>query len=296
MELSPEKIYDDIKAGNLDKTSAIESLISIVENSDNDDIRVKSLEILEKIEVNSDLVFKFLENLMISDSSVKIRNTAASFVKKHFQDRALNIMKWALKYEMDYDILVTIFHGNKVLWYENRGNKSFQEHVIDNDCRQAVCVHGTDLDNDGDLDIIASSVVEGIFYYENLGNNYFEQFLLNESIVDCSTIIPVDVNNDSLIDIVGARRTSITALWINHGNFSFTRHTLTDNPNMVRYLCSADLDNDKDVDIIFGYRKLNKGMPLILKFGNWFINRVIEFLYNIKYSDLYDTLIEGGKN
>jgi len=108
MEISPEKIYDDIKAGNLDKTSAIESLISIVENSDIDDIRVKSLEILEKIDVNSDSIFKFLENLMISDSSGKIRNTAVFFIKKHFKDRAFNIMKWAIKYETDYDILVTI--------------------------------------------------------------------------------------------------------------------------------------------------------------------------------------------
>jgi glycosyltransferase involved in cell wall biosynthesis len=41
----------------------------------------------------------------------------------------------------------------------------------------------------------------------------------------------------------------------------------------------------KGVDIVFGYRKPNKAMPLVLKFGNWFINKVIKLLYNIKIKD-----------
>jgi len=45
------------------------------------------------------------------------------------------------------------------------------------------------------------------------------------------------------------------------------------------------IKNLKDVDIIFGYRKLNKAMPLVLQFGNWSINKVIKFLYNIKLKD-----------
>ena len=45
------------------------------------------------------------------------------------------------------------------------------------------------------------------------------------------------------------------------------------------------IKNLKDVDIIFGYRKLDKTMPFILKFGNWFINKVIKFLYNVKLKD-----------
>lgn len=45
------------------------------------------------------------------------------------------------------------------------------------------------------------------------------------------------------------------------------------------------IKNLKNVDIVFGYRKLNKRMPLILKCGNWFINEVIQFLHNIKIKD-----------
>jgi UDP-N-acetylglucosamine---dolichyl-phosphate N-acetylglucosaminyltransferase len=41
----------------------------------------------------------------------------------------------------------------------------------------------------------------------------------------------------------------------------------------------------KNVDIVFGSRKLNKNMPFILRFGNWFINKVSEILFNIKIKD-----------
>jgi glycosyltransferase involved in cell wall biosynthesis len=41
----------------------------------------------------------------------------------------------------------------------------------------------------------------------------------------------------------------------------------------------------KSCDIVLGYRKLNKNMPFALKFGNWFINKTINFLYGIRIRD-----------
>jgi len=38
-------------------------------------------------------------------------------------------------------------------------------------------------------------------------------------------------------------------------------------------------------DVIIGYRKPSKNMPLILRFGNWFINKTITFLYGVKIKD-----------
>ena len=41
----------------------------------------------------------------------------------------------------------------------------------------------------------------------------------------------------------------------------------------------------KDKEIIFSYRKENKRMPAVLRFGNWFINNSINKLFNIKIKD-----------
>lgn len=44
----------------------------------------------------------------------------------------------------------------------------------------------------------------------------------------------------------------------------------------------AALENN---DIVLGYRKLNKNMPFIFRFGNSFINSVTSFLYRISIKD-----------
>jgi len=45
------------------------------------------------------------------------------------------------------------------------------------------------------------------------------------------------------------------------------------------------LEKIKKYDVVLAYRRLNKNMPLVLKFGNWFISKTINFLYSIKIKD-----------
>lgn len=45
------------------------------------------------------------------------------------------------------------------------------------------------------------------------------------------------------------------------------------------------LKNLENKDIVFGSRSLDKKMPAVLKFGNWFINKVNEILFGIKLKD-----------
>lgn len=58
------------------------------------------------------------------------------------------------------------------------------------------------------------------------------------------------------------------------------QHDPSEIPSFLREL--------RKVDVVFGYRELNK-MPLISKFGNWFINKSTKLLYGL---DLKDT--QGG--
>ena len=38
-------------------------------------------------------------------------------------------------------------------------------------------------------------------------------------------------------------------------------------------------------DIVFSYRKSSRKMPLVLRFGNWFISKVVSILYNVSLHD-----------
>lgn len=55
------------------------------------------------------------------------------------------------------------------------------------------------------------------------------------------------------------------------------QHNPDEIPNFIKAL-------DKN-DIVFGYRQINRKMPLILKFGNWFINKVCMILFKTKIKD-----------
>lgn len=120
MPLTPKAIYEDFKNRDLDFGSALQLLITLIENTDNINTRLESIEILEIIQARDDRVFKLLENLLISDSNKEIRNTAAHFIKKHFLDRSLEPMKWALEHETAIKCIITIIST----FYEINNEKS----------------------------------------------------------------------------------------------------------------------------------------------------------------------------
>jgi len=107
--LTPEEIYKNYTKKSIDKTSAVENLISIIENSDNLNTRVESIEIFEKIKIKNKIIFYLLENLLISDSHEKIRIAAATVIKHNYLDRALDLMKWVLLHEDSPNCLKIIY-------------------------------------------------------------------------------------------------------------------------------------------------------------------------------------------
>ncbi len=108
MELTPKKIYEDFEKNNIDKNTAAELLISLVDNTDLEDTRIECIENLQKLGVVNDKIFEFLENLLISDLNEKIRYAAANYIKDFFIDKSISLMKWAIRYETDYNCLITI--------------------------------------------------------------------------------------------------------------------------------------------------------------------------------------------
>ena len=108
MEINPKKIYEDFKNNNIDRFTAAKLLKSLIENSDITSIRIESLTILEKLNLYDNNTFKFIENLLISDSNTRIRLTAANIIKNNFIEKGLDPMKWVIQYEIDIDCLKTI--------------------------------------------------------------------------------------------------------------------------------------------------------------------------------------------
>jgi hypothetical protein len=102
----------------LDKQSAVQHLIALIENSTKIKQRLESLQILREISFNFenfggewDSLMSFFENLLISDTDEIIRNEAALILCHEYEEKALNPMRWALHHEESPLCLQTIFNS-----------------------------------------------------------------------------------------------------------------------------------------------------------------------------------------
>jgi hypothetical protein len=106
MILSPKRIYKEFTENNLNKINAIDLLISIIDNSDDQSIRIEAIEILDKLKAGSEKIFKFFEYLMISDLNYQVRAHAALYLAKFFIEKTLIPLKWVITNEQSYDCLI----------------------------------------------------------------------------------------------------------------------------------------------------------------------------------------------
>ncbi|MFX0186349.1 MAG: leucine-rich repeat domain-containing protein [Candidatus Hodarchaeota archaeon] len=108
MALTPKKIYEDLKKKDIDKQSAADLLIFLIENADYVETRLESINILQKIDFKNKKIFSVLENLLISDSYEEIRTLAANTLKVLFREKALSPLKWALEHEKSWQFLMKL--------------------------------------------------------------------------------------------------------------------------------------------------------------------------------------------
>ncbi|MFX1340592.1 MAG: hypothetical protein ACFFDK_18425, partial [Promethearchaeota archaeon] len=130
MELTPEKIFEDFNDKKINKNTAVELLISLIDNNDYEDTRIECIEKLKQISVSNDKFFHYMENLFISDLNAKVRCAAANYIKDFFLDKALSLIKWAVEYETDYTCLCMIIQT--LVELNNNESKSVLVDMIKN--------------------------------------------------------------------------------------------------------------------------------------------------------------------
>jgi len=94
--LNPNSIYQKILQNKINRIEGIEFLISIVEKSENISSRLESLKILYKLNTQDQIVFKTLENCIISDEYEEIRIISAKIILENYFNAGGNCLEWAL--------------------------------------------------------------------------------------------------------------------------------------------------------------------------------------------------------
>jgi hypothetical protein len=157
----------------------------------------------------------------------------------------------------DTDAVGAAFNSDQISWWENidGSGTTWNEHVISNTFNGARTVFASDVDGDGDTDILgAASLDWAITWWENsdgYGSNWVEH-VISSSFNYAFAVYASDVDQDGDIDALGASYfgDDIT-VWENTDGLGLIwyEHTIDGNFDGARDVATADADGDGDPDI-----------------------------------------------
>ena len=159
----------------------------------------------------------------------------------------------------DQDIL-SQFPSTKILWHENiDGNGTFGslDHVIAEEVGGSIySVFATDIDNDGDYDVISGLTEDDskrVVWYENTdGNGTFGiQKMISMGVSRPYSVFAADIDGDNDQDVIFPSLFGDNLAWAeNDGNGTFgIQHIISNSANYILSVFVADIDNDGDQDL-----------------------------------------------
>ena len=118
-----------------------------------------------------------------------------------------------------------------------------------------ISIVSTDIDNDGDIDLVASYLIETgqgiVVWFENLNwQGNFSSSHIIDTVIDPKSIYVADLNNDGKMDVLAIDGSKL--IWyenIGQGAFISSK-TISTNVMGAYSLYAEDLDNDGHIDIL----------------------------------------------
>jgi hypothetical protein len=150
------------------------------------------------------------------------------------------------------DALSTTVNYGLLFRYENDGNGNFGEPIIIDTLNSVLDVYATDLDNDGDQDLISASIYN-LLWYENDGNGNFPvKNIISTDVYFVTSIYACDLDGDEDMDVLSASRYDGKIAWYeNDGNGNFgTQNIILESSFGGESVFASDLDSDGDMDVI----------------------------------------------
>ena len=131
------------------------------------------------------------------------------------------------------------------------GQTTFTEHAISTSADRARSVYATDVDGDGDMDVLSASGDDKIAWYENDGSESFTEHVISRKAKGAFSVHAADVDGDGDMDVLSASRDDDKIAWYeNDGSESFTEHAISTSANGAESVYKADVDGDGDMDVL----------------------------------------------
>ncbi len=155
----------------------------------------------------------------------------------------------------DLDVLSSSILDNKIAWYENEdGAATFgSEQVITVEAMKVDALHVSDLDGDGDLDVLSASRDDNkIAWYENFGaGNFGSQQIISTEAYVAQSVYAADIDGDGDQDVLSASRDDNKIAWYqNLGGIFGSQRIISIDAIWANRVLAKDIDGDGDIDVV----------------------------------------------
>jgi len=97
--LTLKDLYNSVHNNKIDKEEASKILESLINESDDEKVRTKAIEIIGALFIENERIFNLLEKSLVSDVSPLVRFAAANTLILNFPDKVKEPLKWAIENE-----------------------------------------------------------------------------------------------------------------------------------------------------------------------------------------------------
>lgn len=152
-----------------------------------------------------------------------------------------------IPYLLTIVVISTTFLYSQVTW---------GEHLIDGNTYGTASVYVSDLDNDGDKDVLGAVLEESnMVWWRNDGGSPFQwtRFIIGTSFFQAISVYAADLDNDGDQDVIGAASYSDEiAWWQNNGGnpIQWTKYVIRSAYDFAHEVYAYDLDMDGDTDVL----------------------------------------------
>jgi hypothetical protein len=185
------------------------------------------------------------------------------FVTRVLDNAALgagDIVPVDLDRDGDMDAVGVARFTNNLTWYQNNGSQVFTAQTLSDNGANSLngpeAVQAIDVDGDGDLDIVVTSIYTGdLEWFENNGSQAFTKRRIATGLPGAYSVAAADIDGDGDIDMAvssyGLGPTPGQFVWYeNNGSQTFTQRVIANPANRAQFVSLADLNGDGRLDFI----------------------------------------------
>jgi len=196
------------------------------------------------------------------------------------------------------DMVSASWSNEKIAWHQNQNfsQLEFKAHVVDADFRGVSSIYSSDIDGDGDIDVLGSASLANEFaWWENLdlGSGSFYKHTIDGDFYMADKVHATDMDGDSDIDVLGGSyQDNEIVWWENTKSDTFTKHLIDGDFKRSVSVLGVDLDNDGDMDVL-GASKLDNDIVWWENDGSEnFIKKIVDSNF-LSVSRVYATDIDS---